>query len=237
MGLVKPSFNSFLSYLVIGNLSSHFYYIVIVMQFYLLMPLWRRIVKSVPWYIALPISIMVSFLMLNISSVFRLADVEFKYGDRVFLTYLFFWICGLYAGKNYEFIHDNLLRGKRAVFLSGIAVILFVTLTYAQYAKNVYIYDTSYLKTFSDILSIFILLCICITLKNSACGRLRYALNLIYEASYSVYLSHCLFLTVGTLLLQRMGVTKIASLLILRALICYTLPFALYFGYSKVKKH
>lgn len=235
LGYAKGPVKSFFSYLFIGNLSSHFYYIVIVMQFYILMPLWKRIIKRVPWYIALTVSMILSLLMLKIGSLLQCFGIAFKYGDRVFLTYLFFWIAGLYAGKNYEYVSGSIMKNRRAVLASGLAVLLFCFINYLQYTKGVYVYDTGYLKPFADTLSILVLLCLCTGLKNSQLSGIKSVFGKLSQASYFVYLSHSLFLTAGTFFLQRSGITEMSLLLALRAVITYTIPFALYFAYRRLK--
>lgn len=235
LGIAKGSVRSFFSYLFIGNLSSHFYYIVIVMQFYILMPLWRQLVKRIPWYIALTVSMIISLIMLKSGAVLQCFGITFKYSDRVFLTYLFFWVLGLYVGQNYSAVRDSIMKNRRAVLLSGLAVLLFGLINYLQYAKNVYIYDGGHLKPFTDTLSILILLCLCIALKESSLAGLKRLLSKISRASYTVYLYHSLFLTAGTVYLQRIGVTEMSLLIFLRAAITYTLPFVVYLAAEKLK--
>ncbi len=46
-GYLEGSLSELVSGIFWGNLSGQFYYIVIVMQFYLLMPLWMRIVRKI----------------------------------------------------------------------------------------------------------------------------------------------------------------------------------------------
>ena len=48
-GLLQPSWNALIRGFVTGDLSGHFYYIMIVVQFYLLKPVWARMTVSVPW--------------------------------------------------------------------------------------------------------------------------------------------------------------------------------------------
>ena len=59
---VRGEVGEFFSYLLIGNLSSPFYYIVIVMQFYLLMPLWRWMVRHLSPFVGMSLSLLVTLL-------------------------------------------------------------------------------------------------------------------------------------------------------------------------------
>ena len=99
IGFVKGSVEEFLGYLRLGNLSSHFYYIIIVLQFYLLLPLWMWMVKRIPAYAALCGAALVTIFMLSFLGLLHLFGASMAYVDRLFLSYLFFWVLGLYAGR------------------------------------------------------------------------------------------------------------------------------------------
>lgn len=90
------------------------------------------------------------------------------------------------------------------------------------------------LKIAIDSLSILTLLSICIAVKKT--HRLKTVLEKISRSSYQVYLSHCLFVTMATVWLQRAGIFRTDYLLVCRMAVGYTLPFALYFLTVKVKK-
>lgn len=111
IGYVRGAAEEFFSYLLIGNLSSPFYYIVLVMQFYFLMPLWIWMLRRVPAYLALAVGLLVTFCMQRCPQILTLVGVTFSYSDRVFLTYLIFWIIGLYVGKHYDQVVLALKRG------------------------------------------------------------------------------------------------------------------------------
>ncbi len=224
------SLHDLLCDLLLGRVSSQFYYIVLVMQFYLLLPLWKCFLARVSPCVALPLGILVSFFMLRSDYFLRgTAFAPYYFRDRIFLSYLFFWLWGLYSGAHYDMLRRRLQRMSRlSVALACGAVLGFVCITYVQLVTDVYVYDGNDMKLFSDALSILLLLYGCIRLRGLSCPRLHGTLRRIYGASYSVFLSHCLFLTVGTIYLQRFGVVRMGALLPLRAAICYTLPFALH---------
>lgn len=87
IGYVRGEGREFFSYLLLGNLSSPFYYIVIVMQFYLLMPFWLWMVKHIPAYLALGVSLLTFFFMQQFScdvtrSVSKMTEIERRGGKR-----------------------------------------------------------------------------------------------------------------------------------------------------------
>lgn len=234
IGYVRGSLKEFLSYLWIGNLSSPFYYVVIVMQFYLLLPLWVWLVKRVPWYCALGTAVLVTLLSQQFSPVLQLMGIDFAYLDRVFPSYLLFWVGGLYVGKSYDPVSASLRKNSRAILFTALPVAIFLLFSYWQFAFQVYALNLNYFKPFSDCLSILLLLTLCIAIRDA---RPAWAgiLRKIHAASFFVYLSHCLFLTMGTLLLNGLGVSRLSALLLLRLLICYTCPFLLFWLWSRCK--
>ena len=98
--------------LLLGNMIAPFYFIIIIFQFYLLMPLWRKMTEKVDFWVAALASVMLMRLfhgglpaMIGILS----PGTEFIYNDRVFTSYLAYWVLGCYAGKYY----DRFLEGIR----------------------------------------------------------------------------------------------------------------------------
>lgn len=233
--IVKFDWRDLLDYILIGNITSPFYYIIITMQFYLLRPLWGFIVKRVPWFIGIACGIVIALFMHNIDSVLSVFGLEFEYKDRIFTTYLPFWLCGLYVGQNYEKLAFA-VRGKwkPAVILAGATVFLCTVVTFLQYREENYIYDMDSFKILTDLLSIFVLLSFVTWLKNSRKGPIR-PLRWLHEASLTIFFSHCLTMTVVTFLMQINGVTSIKLLLGARFLTGFTIPFILAFIWLKLK--
>lgn len=234
IGYVQGNVKDFLSYLWIGNLSSPFYYVIIVMQFYLLLPLWVWLVKRIPWYCSVITAVLITLLSQQFSPVLKQLGVSFDYMDRVFPSYLLFWVAGLYVGKYYDLVSNSLRKSKRIIIFTAIPVLIFILLSYWQSAFQVYVLNLNYFKPFSDCLSIMILLTLCITIRD-ANPSWAGILQKIYSASFFVYLSHCLFLTWGTLLLKDLGVSHLSTMLLLRMLICYTCPFLLFWLWNRCK--
>ncbi len=224
--------------IVFGDISSPFYYVVTVMQFYLLMPLWKWLCNRTPWFTTLPVCALISFASYRIGDVLASFGVNFPWGDRIFPTYIFFWALGLYVGKYYNKVYKTILKHKCAVLFCGIPAAAFSVMNYLQYRTNrfVYIADANCMKLISDTMSIFFVLCVCILIKNADLRKLKGVLNFIFASSFTVYLVHCLFLNIADKQLTDHGITDIGVKLIVRALVCFTLPFLWYFITSSVSK-
>lgn len=226
---VQGSLKDYLQQLLAGSLSSPFYYIILVMQFYLLYPFWQWLVRKVPWHTAILCAVPITFLSTQSNPFFQQFWPGFSYADRLFTSYLLFWTIGLYAGKNYGDFKKSLNLPGAA--LAATVSLLFTLIAYLQsFLGKTYI-DLQYFKPFSDCLSILALLYAC-SLIQSRCMKLKRPLLSIHKASFSVYLSHCLFLTLCTHYLQLSGVHKLSVMLPARFLACYSLPFLLYYASS-----
>ena len=85
-----------IKYIFLGNMISHFYFVVIIVQFYVLMPFWLWIVKKIKPSALIPVSAVIMIIF------GQYAFADFVYNDRIFLKYIFYWICGCYVGSYYE---------------------------------------------------------------------------------------------------------------------------------------
>lgn len=236
IGWVEKGFDVFLRYVWFGDLSSPFYYVVVVMQFYLLAPLWNWCTKKIPFYIAIPVSAFISLLMLNFEKILSAFGVEFLWRDRIFPTYLVFFVIGLYVGKHYATFREAIKKHTSSFMMLIIPVLLYVALGCLQYSKGIYIFDQNPLKMFADILMILFMLALCTVIADKSTSLITKPLSFISSASFTVYLSHCLFLQECQNKLGEYRVSDIFTVLLTRAVICYTLPFLLWYLYSVVKR-
>ena len=204
------------------------------MQFYILYPVWRYCVKKLPGYIPILASILLTFVSMESNQFLHEILPGFEFSDRLFTTYLIFLFSGLYIGKYYDQFKIVLLSSKKNIVIASISVSAFILTSYFQYATSNYFFSMSYLKIFSDLLSICVLLYICLNLVQKN-GLFTYTLKFVSNASFFVYLSHSLFLTLITYFLQRNGIDRISILLLWRFMITYSTPFLLYLIWKKVK--
>lgn len=222
---VRGNWREALRYLLIGNLSSPFYYIVIVMQFYALMPVWVWLLRKVQPHIAICGAVLITLLMQNLGSILSLRDASFAYADRLFPTYILYWVVGMYIGKDYERLRLH-LRGSRLEIFCAAAVVLFGAFAaYIQWSRKIYALPLDQIKTVADMMSIFLLLMICIRLAEHD-GVLQRLLQSIHRVSFMAYLSHCLYLTLIADVLAKEGMQRILVVLPVRAAVTYGATFA-----------
>ena len=233
-GYVAGNLRELLSYIWIGNLSSPFYFVIIIMQFYLTMPLWVWMLRRVPAWVGIGVGLFVTLCMFQAAAFASHFGVTVQYTDRCCLTYSVFWIAGLYVGKYYDRFVPA-LRERWTWLLSGVAVAAYCVFFYLQYANGITLSGTSGIKTAADLLSILLLHAIGLRLTERP-GPVNKVLDSVYRYSFSVYLCHCLFLTALEAHLPRLGITRLSAVLSIRALVCYTLPFLLCWGLGKLRR-
>lgn len=102
-----------LRFYLLGLISSHTYFIVAILQFYLLMPLWRRLVNRTDPTLLFVFSCFGTLLFRPVFEALANAFPTFggapsffvialPYTDRIFLSYLAVWMMGCLAGKYYD---------------------------------------------------------------------------------------------------------------------------------------
>lgn len=130
------SMSDFCYYILSGTLSAPFYFVIIFMQFYFLMPLWQWIQKNLP---PIPV-LLVAILLSDVIAPKLLPFITDNYPDfivfynHLFIHYLFYWILGMYCGKNRSTMFHLLHNFKFPLFFltmtSAIATLIMNHQTY-----------------------------------------------------------------------------------------------------------
>lgn len=225
------NFSDLLKYLLNGEISAQFYFILVIMQFYLLMPLWLLLCRKCSNIILLLFGI-----ILTIAAKILLAG--WAYNDRIFLSYLIFWLAGCCAGlKGAKNLYEWLNKRKAICYLGWLIFAAFhVTLQYLSYCgKITYFYSEPLMVLFSLFSTAgFYLLIAEITPKLPA--RLKGTLRQTANASYYIFLIHCLIILMVNQALDRFGVVSLSVRFLLRTPTVYLLSILLCIAYAKGKR-
>lgn len=240
-GYFTFDFFEYIRFVLVGDLAAQFYFIIIIMQFYFLFPIWLSFAKKINPLIGIGLSFVITYI-----SVYYFCDflnfisngkINFLYNDRIFTSYFCFFIIGCYCGLNYEGFKK--LLGD---FKSLISIIFFVTLiintkiSYEQFLgiKEYYVFEFLHMLYCVFAIAFWFLLCWSITkLKN----KLTKILDIINEGSYYTYLSHCLIIFILNLVLMRIGVNNIKVVFIIKVIIVYGVSIVSSFLYIKIKQN
>ncbi len=197
---LRPLF--FLKQLLLGSVMYHFYFVVIIFQFYLLSHLWLYCFKR--------FNPTVLLLLAGIISLVSIKYVYFKFSDRVFLNYLIFFILGCYVVTIKNKAVEHIYRHRGAFYL--LALLTGGLLTQQLYQAKINrirpLPIIDYLWPIYSVLAIIALYLAAIALLKKHRGVLT-ILRPIGDASFYIYLSHPFFLMISILIVRGLNITSI----------------------------
>lgn len=169
------------SHLLLGTLVSHFYYIIIALQLYLLFPLLKKAVNRYP---------LAALFLSLVSTILFYAVIHPPYSDRYALTYLFFFVLGMLWSKyRLDSLFCNHLR-TLTLLTAFIAIAHFPALYRTMYAQTPYRWANLITVFYSAAAMVLVyLLCQSAASKWESIVRLFLPLS---RVSFSVYLYHML---------------------------------------------
>lgn len=188
------SLKDFGGYLLRGDLSAQFYFVVALAQFILLTPLFKAVTRRYSPLLLLPVALGITwFSVQNLSGLLQVLFPDapvFVYEDRVFTTYLFYYLAGCFIGQSYEDAMALLRSNRKPVYLlSGLFTVLYLYFK-VRHARGAWV-------PFLDQLTLLYVLCALPALLLAA-DRLNRPLpawlGAVDRASYLIYLYHILFL-------------------------------------------
>ena len=214
-------------YLIFGTICSHFYFVIIIMQFYLNMPLFKWLTKRVNAAVLCALSVAFTALFKQY--------VHFQYDDRVFPAYLCYFVIGAAVGMHYEKVVAWL---KRRFYVTIAPFLAFAYLdAFFTYRAQVHGITFRYIEV------VHLLYCISATafffgiftaLANGK--KLPAFLAVIDRASYSIYLAHVLFIYIANATAQTVGISGMAQKLIFRTVFTYVITVGLCTAFAIVSE-
>lgn len=226
IGWVPFTPGDFCRQLVLGTLSSPFYFVITLAQFILLTPAFLALVRRYSPVVTLPLALAVTWLsaqyLPSLVELF-LPGYAFPYADRVFPTYLVYYLAGCYAGQSYDRF-PALLEENRGLLLPLAVIFTLVNgaLTAAAYSGRAAVPSLELVHTLYLLTAIPALYLLSLRLAPKCRGLGARLLGSVDRASYLIYLYHCLVVTrfnnfaAGHLAGARAGI-----LLLLRALVVF----------------
>jgi len=203
-GIYPPSPRFFIEHLFMGTLLYHFYFVVIIFQFYLLSNVWLYCFKRFN-----PTSLLLIAAIINFVSM---KYMYFKYSDRLFLNYLFFFILGCYLVTLKDKTMEALYRFRSILYILAIASggLLTQQLYLVRVSKIRPLPFVDFLWYFYSCLAIIALYFAATSIAKKY-GRVVTLLKPVGDASFYIYLSHPLFLMVSILIIQRLAIQSITQ--------------------------
>ncbi len=234
IGYFPFSIKDYIIYVINGSIVSPFYFIVIIVQFYILMPLWIKLFKT----FESKILVIISFILMIMAKKYLPLFIgnSFLYYDRIFTTYLFYWILGCAAGLNYNSFRA--LASKIIFFSAAAFAIAALSDAYFSLKSFAYMQYVPFLE------NLHVLYCITAILfsfgffavlsdKGFKFGSI---LKNIDSSSFYIYLSHCFVMNIIDHITARLGIYSIGEAYLLRFISVYVITITLCVCYIKLKK-
>lgn len=187
-----------------GSLACHMYFIPLIFQFDLLFPLWKRLVNKCSPVIVLPFALLLTLLcetyLPQIVNTFFPA-FNFIYNDRLFTTYLIYWLIGCYIGKNYDSFCEILKKNFISVFAAyALAAITDGIFSYLAYNGLAYVPYLSILHMLYILYACIFLFAVFLKFGDRLYGKIP-LVSKIDKFSFYIYLYHMLIILVAQYLL------------------------------------
>ncbi len=229
-----------LHYIAFGDISAQFYFVIAICQFYLLTPLINRVLHKCDGIFAVIYSLMITLLLgqflPQIVALFK-PEYWFAYNDRIFTTYLFYFVAGAVIGKNYAAFKEKL---KRSIISVCIMFVFFtianLTLSYLHAVGKIYISWLEPLHLAYCISAILFVLALAVKLSDRT-KAVNGVIKALDSSSYMLYLSHILVLHIFRDKLSALGVTDAALRLMLVILLMTAYTALSVFVWEYLKKH
>lgn len=206
-----------------GTMSAPFYFIVALAQFVLLMPLLRAVAERVSPIFSLPLALGITWASeLYFADFIRLFRPEsaFPFGDRVFTTYLFYYLAGCYIGLHYEAFVEALKKNRAFICASfGLLAAADLILSYRSRVLGLW----SPLVSWAHFLYLPCAIAFCFLIATQIRRPLPRFLALVEKASFLIYLYHALVIHIADELFAAAGITGIGAQYALRLLIVFIL--------------
>ncbi|MDR1067001.1 MAG: acyltransferase [Clostridiales bacterium] len=214
-----------IKHIFLGDLSAPFYFVVIITQFYVLTPLWRLIAKAGVVSVAIIVAASGAITLLSRSYL-----TEFPYNDRIFVSYVFYWVAGVFCGVHYDGFLRFVRKYAGVCFLTyAVVACAHVWLCYAQ-SKGLYAYKSA--ETGQAVFASVSIAALYAAAVLTRVGKKSGLLTRLADASYYIYLTHVL----AILITERYVRLSVSGALVAKALVAFTAPAALGILYRRAKE-
>ncbi len=166
-------------HLSLGTIAAPFYFIVVIMQMYILAPITLGFCKNIT-----PVFGILLAGIITVVSKYLMLD--FQYSDRVFLAYFVYWIIGCYLGINFDMNLERIRRKKLPLVISGLLLtLLYSVVAYLEFLDFFHLFSTEILKMiFAAVASVMWLAIMPMYQHEGA--------DILSPATFYIYLIHCL---------------------------------------------
>lgn len=192
----------FIDRVLLGDMSYHLYFVIIITQMYIVGPVFYKMLKASDRKITILIAA-------AIITALCAEYIRFKYSDRLFLKYMFFYMLGIFVTLEYEKYTSWISKNKIAIS-AGYVIISAVYTIVSYYDHVIYIY----VWVMFSIFSVFFVYYIGLLMKRSL-SKIYSFIKLFGQSSYYIYLMHPMVLTLMIMYTDNNGILSVTKRLII----------------------
>lgn len=244
--------------LISGKMMYHLYFVIAIVQYYLLFGVLRSLTERCPAQFVLPAA-----LAVNLAEVCLIPDL---YYGRCFVTYITVFLLGTYTGKHIDTVNRVIVSGRSLAAL-GVLSLLTGTVYTLQFTRSmawergIFDDDKIVFTVFSIAAALFIY-GLCVLLAGKANGsdedkangtndvtvsstrkwkcrkflkKIEWALGQIGKGSFYIFLAHPLFMLIAGEICRQVGITGVLKETALSLLLIFVLCIPLSIAYANLK--
>ncbi len=203
------------SYIWHGDLTAHFYFIVVLAQFYALMPLWLWLYRKYRADVLTIIGILAQAIFLYLPVTYQnITGNEMPAADKWFFMYIAYWMIGCAIGTNYDKFIQIFKQHLPFAALGAVGLMVLDCKLY-----NMIMVDGIYITCMDTLHMAYV-----IVMPLFLLGALKYLCERVNTSwitpfsrvSYNVYLMHCLSIAICENILKSGGITDIVAIIWMR---------------------
>jgi surface polysaccharide O-acyltransferase-like enzyme len=205
-GIYALSATVFIQNVLTGRVIYHLYFVVIIIQFYLVFGIIHYAVNKFSGKIILPLGLLINILAASL--------LPASYSDRSVLTYLIYFLLGCYVAKHLKtategFRRYGILISLSFFILGGIYAYQFYEAQFLNISSRFIPAVYAYIGFCAVALLFYYLVSDVLERTTREGGALRKGLLALSDGSYYIYLSHPLAIIAAGSLSARLGMTGV----------------------------
>ncbi|MDF2615747.1 MAG: hypothetical protein K0Q47_402 [Sedimentibacter sp.] len=202
IGYYTWDINFFIMSVLQGTMVYHLYFVIIIVQLYIVGPSFYYLLKSTDKKVAI-------LIFAGIITLLSAEFIRFELSDRLFLKYIVFYMLGIYVSLERDLFVSWIERHKMHVaacyLITGLA-----NSVVSYYDMSI----STYIWFFYSIASVFFVYYVGLAMKELFSKYYSF-IKLFGQSSYYIYLMHPLVLTVMNLYAENNGILSVTKRLIL----------------------
>lgn len=202
LGFYSFDISFFTESVLLGTMSYHLYFVIIIVQMYIVGPIFYKLLKgSNNKIIILIVSAIITVLCAEY--------IRFENSDRLFVKYIFFYMLGIFVTLEYDEYISWINKHKVFITVGYIAFsVAYTFVSYYDLTINIFVWFVF------SIFSVFFVYYVGLEMKKVFI-KIYSFIKLFGQSSYYIYLMHPLILTLMILYTDNNGILSITKRLLI----------------------